>query len=129
MAGYPVLLVRNKKEFRALGSKCPHHGAPLSKGNPGSGQGGEAVSGRSALITQLWGGFSIAGVLKRERLRCPWHGACFNIKTGDIEEYPSLDCLPCFKVTSCLFLLPAWAMSCIPLAFIHSHKLFVPDTN
>uniref|UniRef100_A0A663E6D8 Rieske domain-containing protein n=1 Tax=Aquila chrysaetos chrysaetos TaxID=223781 RepID=A0A663E6D8_AQUCH len=70
VAGYPVLLVRNKKEFRALGSKCPHHGAPLSK-----------------------------GVLKRERLRCPWHGACFNIKTGDIEEYPSLDCIPSFKVT------------------------------
>ncbi|NXT32445.1 AIFM3 factor, partial [Pelecanoides urinatrix] len=65
-----VLLVRNKKEFSALGSKCPHYGAPLSK-----------------------------GVLKGERLRCPWHGACFNIKTGDIEEYPSLDCLPCFKVT------------------------------
>ncbi|NXV78961.1 AIFM3 factor, partial [Atlantisia rogersi] len=65
-----VLLVRNRKEFRALGSKCPHYGAPLSK-----------------------------GVLRGERLRCPWHGACFNIKTGDIEEYPSLDCLPCFKVT------------------------------
>lgn len=45
MAGYPVLLVRNKKQFSALGSKCPHYGAPLSKGDPGSGQGGEAVSG------------------------------------------------------------------------------------
>ncbi|KFV93562.1 Apoptosis-inducing factor 3, partial [Eurypyga helias] len=65
-----VLLVRNRKEFSALGSKCPHYGAPLSK-----------------------------GVLRGERLRCPWHGACFNIQTGDIEEYPSLDCLPCFKVT------------------------------
>ncbi|NXX73549.1 AIFM3 factor, partial [Urocolius indicus] len=65
-----VLLVRNRMEFRALGSKCPHYGAPLSK-----------------------------GVLRGERLRCPWHGACFNIQTGDIEEYPSLDCLPCFKVT------------------------------
>ncbi|NXK48698.1 AIFM3 factor, partial [Chauna torquata] len=66
-----VLLVRNRKEFSALGSRCPHYGAPLSKGR----------------------------VLKGHRLRCPWHGACFNIKTGDIEEYPSLDCLPCFKVT------------------------------
>ncbi|XP_009991616.1 PREDICTED: apoptosis-inducing factor 3-like, partial [Chaetura pelagica] len=70
VAGYPVLLLRNKMEFRALGSRCPHYGAPLSK-----------------------------GVLRRERLRCPWHGACFSIHTGDIEEYPSLDCLPCFKVT------------------------------
>ncbi|XP_010081492.1 PREDICTED: apoptosis-inducing factor 3-like [Pterocles gutturalis] len=70
VAGYPVLLVRNKKEFSALGSRCPHYGAPLSK-----------------------------GVLRGQRLRCPWHSACFNIKTGDIEEYPALDCLPCFKVT------------------------------
>ncbi|NXG17309.1 AIFM3 factor, partial [Grallaria varia] len=65
-----VLLVRNRKEFSALGSKCPHYGAPLSK-----------------------------GVLRGQRLRCPWHGACFNIRTGDIEEYPSLDCISCFKVT------------------------------
>ncbi|OXB58121.1 hypothetical protein ASZ78_012526 [Callipepla squamata] len=70
VAGYPVLLVRNKMEFSALGSRCPHYGAPLSK-----------------------------GVLRGHRLRCPWHGSCFDIKTGDIEEYPSLDCLPCFKVT------------------------------
>ncbi|POI24320.1 hypothetical protein CIB84_011930, partial [Bambusicola thoracicus] len=70
VAGYPVLLVRDKMEFSALGSRCPHHDAPLSK-----------------------------GVLRGHRLRCPWHGSCFNIKTGDIEEYPSLDCLPCFKVT------------------------------
>ncbi|NWV46499.1 AIFM3 factor, partial [Daphoenositta chrysoptera] len=65
-----VLLVRNRMEFLALGSKCPHYGAPLSK-----------------------------GVLRGERLRCPWHGACFNIRTGDIEEYPALDCISCFKVT------------------------------
>ncbi|XP_009987731.1 PREDICTED: apoptosis-inducing factor 3-like, partial [Tauraco erythrolophus] len=70
VAGYPVLLVRNRTQFSALGSRCPHYGAPLSK-----------------------------GVLKGERLRCPWHGACFNIRTGDLEEYPALDCLPCFKVT------------------------------
>ncbi|NXO29757.1 AIFM3 factor, partial [Cisticola juncidis] len=65
-----VLLVRNRMEFSALGSKCPHYGAPMSK-----------------------------GVLRGERLRCPWHGACFNIRTGDIEEYPALDCISCFKVT------------------------------
>lgn len=106
MAGYPVLLVRNKKQFSALGSKCPHYGAPLSKGDPGSGQGGEAVSGGVRSHSSIVGGFSVAGVLRGERLRCPWHGSCFNIKTGDIEEYPALDCLPCFKVTSRLFLLP-----------------------
>ncbi|NWX20990.1 AIFM3 factor, partial [Aegotheles bennettii] len=93
-----VLLVRNKKEFRALGSRCPHYGALLSKGNPGAGLGEKLCQG-AQLSPPERGGFSIAGALKGERLRCPWHGACFNIKTGDIEEYPSLDCLPCFKVT------------------------------
>lgn len=34
------------------------------------------------------------------RVRCPWHGACFNTKTGDIEEFPGLDSLPTYKVTS-----------------------------
>ncbi|XP_057695494.1 apoptosis inducing factor mitochondria associated 4 isoform X2 [Corythoichthys intestinalis] len=38
------------------------------------------------------------GALVGNRVRCPFHGACFNIKTGDIEEYPGLDCLPCYKV-------------------------------
>ncbi|XP_053311834.1 apoptosis-inducing factor 3-like [Spea bombifrons] len=68
--GYPVLVVRSNGAFSAVGSKCSHYGAPLSK-----------------------------GVLEGDRVRCPWHGACFNIKTGDIEEYPGLDSLPCFKVT------------------------------
>lgn len=34
------------------------------------------------------------------RVRCPWHGACFNTKTGDIEEFPGLDSLPTYKVMS-----------------------------
>ncbi|MEE6469212.1 hypothetical protein FKM82_008539 [Ascaphus truei] len=70
VGGHPILLVKSNGAFSAVGSKCTHYGAPLSK-----------------------------GVLAGERVRCPWHGACFNIKTGDIEEYPGLDSLPCFKVT------------------------------
>ncbi|XP_042298454.1 apoptosis-inducing factor 3-like [Sceloporus undulatus] len=69
VAGYPVVLVREHLQFWAVGGRCPHAGAPLSK-----------------------------GYLAPGRLRCPWHGACFNIRTGDIEEYPTLDCLPAFKV-------------------------------
>ncbi|XP_053223682.1 apoptosis-inducing factor 3-like isoform X3 [Podarcis raffonei] len=70
VAGHPVLLVRDHLQFSALGSRCTHAGAPLSKGYLGQG-----------------------------RIRCPWHGACFSLKTGDIEEYPTLDCLTSFKVT------------------------------
>jgi apoptosis-inducing factor 3 len=31
------------------------------------------------------------------RVRCPWHGACFSVKTGDIEDFPGMDSLPCFE--------------------------------
>ena len=31
-------------------------------------------------------------------MRCPWHGACFNIKTGDIEDFPGLDSLNSYDV-------------------------------
>ncbi|XP_018429030.1 PREDICTED: apoptosis-inducing factor 3-like, partial [Nanorana parkeri] len=68
--GSSILLVKNNGTFSAVGNKCSHYGAPLSK-----------------------------GFLAGDRVRCPWHGACFNVKTGDIEEYPGLDSLPCFTVT------------------------------
>ncbi|XP_019670489.1 apoptosis-inducing factor 3 isoform X7 [Leopardus geoffroyi] len=64
-----VLLVKDNGEFHALGHKCPHYGAPLVK-----------------------------GVLSRGRVRCPWHGACFNIGTGDLEDFPGLDSLHKFQV-------------------------------
>ncbi|KAM3934092.1 apoptosis-inducing factor 3-like isoform 2-T3 [Leptodactylus fuscus] len=68
--GQSILLVRHNGVFSAVGNKCSHYGAPLSK-----------------------------GVLVGDRIRCPWHGACFNVRNGDIEEYPGLDSLPCFKIT------------------------------
>lgn len=39
-----------------------------------------------------------SGVISGHTVRCPWHGACFNVHTGDLEEYPGIDCLPCHKV-------------------------------
>ncbi|XP_033905209.3 apoptosis-inducing factor 3-like isoform X2 [Acipenser ruthenus] len=69
VGSHKVLLVRSEGGYSAVGNLCTHYGATLSKG---------ALSG--------------------SRVRCPWHGACFNIKTGDIEEYPGLDSLPCHKV-------------------------------
>ncbi|XP_030638940.1 apoptosis-inducing factor 3 [Chanos chanos] len=66
---HTVLLARCGGEYTAIGNQCTHYGAPLSRG---------AISGN--------------------RVRCPWHGSCFNVKTGDLEEYPGMDCLPCHKV-------------------------------
>lgn len=42
--------------------------------------------------------FPRSGVLSRGRVRCPWHGACFNISTGDLEDFPGLDSLHKFQV-------------------------------
>uniref|UniRef100_A0A3Q0SIB2 AIF family member 3 n=1 Tax=Amphilophus citrinellus TaxID=61819 RepID=A0A3Q0SIB2_AMPCI len=65
-----ALLIKEHGEFTAMGHKCPHYGAPLVK-----------------------------GVLSKGHVRCPWHGACFNIATGDIEDFPGLDSLPIFQTS------------------------------
>ncbi|KAI9145043.1 aif-like mitochondrial oxidoreductase [Paraphysoderma sedebokerense] len=60
-----VLVSRIKSQFYATSHLCPHYKAPMVK-----------------------------GVLTSDgRLMCPWHGACFNVKTGDIEDAPSVDSL------------------------------------
>ncbi|XP_038122310.1 apoptosis-inducing factor 3 isoform X3 [Culex quinquefasciatus] len=70
MDGGKVLLVKQKGQLSAIGNRCSHYGAMLNNGALGDG-----------------------------RVRCPWHGACFNVLTGDIEDFPGQDSLPCFKVT------------------------------
>ncbi|GAU87200.1 hypothetical protein RvY_00084 [Ramazzottius varieornatus] len=42
--------------------------------------------------------YFIVGSYFNGRLRCPWHGACFNLVTGEIEEYPGIDGVPAFPV-------------------------------
>ncbi|KAL2890959.1 Apoptosis-inducing factor 1 [Ceratocystis lukuohia] len=71
LEGAKVLLVNTEGTVQALGAKCTHYGAPLIKGV----------------------------VTKDGRITCPWHGACFSAKTGDIEDAPALDPLPTFKVS------------------------------
>ncbi|XP_055609502.1 apoptosis-inducing factor 3-like [Uranotaenia lowii] len=68
--GSKVLLVRQRGKLTAIGNKCSHYGVSLASGALGDG-----------------------------RVRCPWHGACFNVETGDIEDFPGLDSLPCFQVS------------------------------
>ncbi|KAI0423437.1 hypothetical protein F5Y09DRAFT_327355 [Xylaria sp. FL1042] len=71
LEGAKVLLINaGGDQIQAIGTKCTHYGAPL-----------------------------INGVLtKSGRLVCPWHGACFNAKTGDVEDAPALDALNTFKI-------------------------------
>eukprot|EP01127_Copromyxa_protea_P000424 TRINITY_DN10351_c0_g1_i1.p1 TRINITY_DN10351_c0_g1~~TRINITY_DN10351_c0_g1_i1.p1 ORF type:complete len:580 (-),score=151.92 TRINITY_DN10351_c0_g1_i1:69-1664(-) len=64
-----VLLVKDKDSFCAVGNKCSHYGAPLVKGAYSNG-----------------------------KVRCPWHGACFSTKTGDIEDFPGCSGIPTFPV-------------------------------
>ncbi|KAK6192405.1 hypothetical protein SNE40_003876 [Patella caerulea] len=65
-----ILLVQRGQEYFAVGGKCTHYGAPLVNGSMSNGV-----------------------------VRCPWHGACFNVQTGDIEDFPGLDSLPTFDVS------------------------------
>uniref|UniRef100_A0A671W9U6 Apoptosis inducing factor mitochondria associated 5 n=1 Tax=Sparus aurata TaxID=8175 RepID=A0A671W9U6_SPAAU len=72
---HSVLLTRCEGKYSAIGNQCTHYGAPLSK-----------------------------GVITGHTVRCPWHGACFNAHTGDLEEFPGIDCLP-FHVIVCFFFM------------------------
>jgi nitrite reductase/ring-hydroxylating ferredoxin subunit len=66
-----VLLLKFQNQVSAVGSKCTHYGAPLVK-----------------------------GVLSQDgRLTCPWHGACFNGRTGDIENAPAIDNISTYKLS------------------------------
>ena len=41
----------------------------------------------------------VLGAMCNGRVRCPWHGACFDLATGDIEDFPGLDSLQSFDVS------------------------------
>ncbi|KAI8899560.1 hypothetical protein BC833DRAFT_585459 [Globomyces pollinis-pini] len=69
--GGKALLSKINGEFYATSHLCPHYKAPLIK-----------------------------GVLSSDgRVMCPWHGACFRVQTGDIEDGPSVDGLQPFEVS------------------------------
>ncbi|MCJ1309446.1 hypothetical protein MMC25_003106 [Agyrium rufum] len=65
-----VLLVKLDGTTHAMSSNCTHYGAPLKLGV----------------------------VTPDGRLTCAWHGACFNVATGDVEDAPALDPLAKFDI-------------------------------
>ncbi|KAI1291722.1 Apoptosis-inducing factor 3 [Halotydeus destructor] len=63
-----ILIGKENGKVYACGTKCSHYGAGLSK-----------------------------GVIRDGQVRCPWHGACFSMTTGDIEDYPGLGGIPSYQ--------------------------------
>lgn len=67
--GEAVLLTRVNGEFCAVGATCTHYGAPLHDGHVADGA-----------------------------VRCPWHHACFSLRTGRALRPPALFDLPRYRV-------------------------------
>jgi NADPH-dependent 2,4-dienoyl-CoA reductase/sulfur reductase-like enzyme/nitrite reductase/ring-hydroxylating ferredoxin subunit len=64
-----VLLVRSGPEIYAIGAHCTHYHGPLAEG----------------LVTG-------------DGVRCPWHHACFDLRTGEATRAPALSPVAVWKV-------------------------------
>ena len=65
-----ILVYNDKGNFYATGGKCSHYGAPL-----------------------------VTGVFVQGKVYCPWHCACFDVKTGDKDTSPGLQDIPTYPTT------------------------------
>jgi NADPH-dependent 2,4-dienoyl-CoA reductase/sulfur reductase-like enzyme/nitrite reductase/ring-hydroxylating ferredoxin subunit len=69
VGGDAVLLARSGGEIFAIGASCSHYGGPLAE-----------------------------GLLVGDTVRCPWHHACFSLRTDEAIRAPALNPVPCWSV-------------------------------
>ena len=65
--GEAVLLARVADDYFAVGATCTHYGGPLAE-----------------------------GVIDGHTVRCPWHHACFDLRSGEALRSPALSPIACW---------------------------------